>query len=307
MDKYKKNLLYIVLLDYSKYKLYNTQDMLRTNSSNNFLPRHEEPQSVYEIDTKFLEQVTLDYSIESLVLDGLDTSDSSAAISGIYNKLCKILCYDQEAFLSLNDGTKLKTEVDRHKDPRVISQVSLDRNEVICNDFSVIFAKLVLNTFSDASFSIRETYTGMPNSIMHISSVIDMVGAGRLEIDPLSSFTRSDFLRIRLGLSPTGLRGKNASMAPDDTYSKYYGSNLDDLGGLLKAIQEDVQLFALPAVESASFAKGALRAAVSGVDYKVIVPNYKHDNSLVSVYALVDSLGEEVSKVLLRDGMLTSF
>ena len=90
MDKYKKNLLYIVLFDYSKYKLYNAQDMLRTNNSNNFLPRYEEQQSVYEIDTKFLEQVTLDSSIESIVLDGLDTSDSSAAISGIYNKLCKI-------------------------------------------------------------------------------------------------------------------------------------------------------------------------------------------------------------------------
>ena len=101
-----------------------------------------------------------------------------------------------------------------------------------------------------------------------------MVGAGRLEIDPLSSFTRSDFLRIRLGLSPTGLRGKNASIAPDDTYSKYYGSNLDDLGGLLKAIQEDVQLFALPAVDSASFAKGTLRAAVSGVDHKVSIKGF---------------------------------
>ena len=68
------------MFDYSKYKLYNAQDMLRTNNSNNFLPRREEPQSVYEIDTKFLEQVTLDSSIESLVLDGLDTSDSSVAL-----------------------------------------------------------------------------------------------------------------------------------------------------------------------------------------------------------------------------------
>ena len=86
-------------------------------------------------------------------------------------RLCSTLCYDQTTFLSLNDGAKLKHEVDKHRDPRFISQVSIDRNEVICNDFSVIFAKLALSMFPDISLSIRETHTGMSNGVMHTSSI----------------------------------------------------------------------------------------------------------------------------------------
>ena len=96
-------------------------------------------QSVYKIDTKFLEQVSLDPSIKDLA-SNVDKSDSLVTVSKVYHRLCKTLRYDQAAFLSLGNGAKLIHEVDKHRDPRFISQVSIDRNEVICNDFSVIFA-----------------------------------------------------------------------------------------------------------------------------------------------------------------------
>ena len=264
-------------------------------------------QSVYKIDTKFLEQVSLDPSIKDLA-SNVDKSDSLVTVSKIYHRLCKTLRYDQAAFLSLGNGAKLIHEVDKHRDPRFISQVSIDRNEVICNDFSVIFAKLALSMFPNMLLSIRETYTGMSNDVMHISSIVDGTDIGRLEADPLASFTRSDFLRARLGLLPIGLRSANASISPDDTYYKYHNwndpSNLDKL---LEIIQEDIRSFELPAVEAASFAKGALRTAIGRVGYKVRVSNCEHDNNLVSTYTLTGLSNEEISKISLSEGALKNF
>lgn len=264
-------------------------------------------QSVYKIDTKFLEQVSLDPSIKDLA-SNIDKSDSLVTVSKIYHRLCKTLRYDQAAFLSLGNGAKLIHEVDKHRDPRFISQVSIDRNEVICNDFSVIFAKLALSMFPNMLLSIRETYTGMSNDVMHISSIVDGTDIGRLEADPLASFTRSDFLRARLGLLPIGLRSANASISPDDTYYKYHNwndpSNLDKL---LEIIQEDIRSFELPAVEAASFAKGALRTAIGRVGYKVRVSNCEHDNNLVSTYTLTGLSNEEISKISLSEGALKNF
>lgn len=264
-------------------------------------------QSVYKIDTKFLEQVSLDPSIKDLA-SNVDKSDSLVTVSKIYHRLCKTLRYDQAAFLSLGNGAKLIHEVDKHRDPRFISQVSIDRNEVICNDFSVIFAKLALSMFPNMLLSIRETYTGMSNDVMHISSIVDGIDIGRLEADPLASFTRSDFLRARLGLLPIGLRSANASISPDDTYYKYHNwndpSNLDKL---LEIIQEDIRSFELPAVEAASFAKGALRTAIGRVGYKVRVSNCEHDNNLVSTYTLTGLSNEEISKISLSEGALKNF
>ena len=264
-------------------------------------------QSVYKIDTKFLEQVSLDPSIKDLA-SNVDKSDSLVTVSKIYHRLCKTLRYDQAAFLSLGNGAKLIHEVDKHRDPRFISQVSIDRNEVICNDFSVIFAKLALSMFPNMLLSIRETYTGMSNDVMHISSIVDGTDIGRLEADPLASFTRSDFLRARLGLLPIGLRSANASISPDDTYYKYHNwndpSNLDKL---LEIIQEDIRSFELPAVEAASFAKGALRTAIGRVGYKVRVSNCEHDNNLVSTYTLTGLSNEEISKISLSKGALKNF
>ncbi|MFC2453981.1 MAG: hypothetical protein ACFNUB_02725 [Candidatus Saccharibacteria bacterium] len=264
-------------------------------------------QSVYKIDTKFLEQVSLDPSIKDLA-SNVDKSDSLVTVSKIYHRLCKTLRYDQAAFLSLGNGAKLIHEVDKHRDPRFISQVSIDRNEVICNDFSVIFAKLALSMFPNILLSIRETYTGMSNDVMHISSIVDGTDIGRLEADPLASFTRSDFLRARLGLLPIGLRSANASISPDDTYYKYHNwndpSNLDKL---LEIIQEDIRSFELPAVEAASFAKGALRTAIGRVGYKVRVSNCEHDNNLVSTYTLTGLSNEEISKISLSEGALKNF
>lgn len=264
-------------------------------------------QSVYKIDTKFLEQVSLDPSIKDLA-SNVDKSDSLVTVSKIYHRLCKTLRYDQAAFLSLSNGAKLIHEVDKHRDPRFISQVSIDRNEVICNDFSVIFAKLALSMFPNMLLSIRETYTGMSNDVMHISSIVDGTDIGRLEADPLASFTRSDFLRARLGLLPIGLRSANASISPDDTYYKYHNwndpSNLDKL---LEIIQEDIRSFELPAVEAASFAKGALRTAIGRVGYKVRVSNCEHDNNLVSTYTLTGLSNEEISKISLSEGALKNF
>ncbi|MFC2709500.1 MAG: hypothetical protein ACFN21_02230 [Candidatus Saccharibacteria bacterium] len=264
-------------------------------------------QSVYKIDTKFLEQVSLDPSIKDLA-SNVDKSDSLVTVSKIYHRLCKTLRYDQAAFLSLGNGAKLIHEVDKHRDPRFISQVSIDRNEVICNDFSVIFAKLALSMFPNMLLSIRETYTGMSNDVMHISSIVDSTDIGRLEADPLASFTRSDFLRARLGLLPIGLRSANASISPDDTYYKYHNwndpSNLDKL---LESIQEDIRSFELPAVEAASFAKGALRTAIGRVGYKIRVSNCEHDNNLVSTYTLTGLSNEEISKILLSEGALKNF
>ena len=264
-------------------------------------------QSVYKIDTKFLEQVSLDPSIKDLA-SNIDKFDSLVTVSKIYHRLCKTLRYDQAAFLSLGNGAKLIHEVDKHRDPRFISQVSIDRNEVICNDFSVIFAKLALSMFPNMLLSIRETYTGMSNDVMHISSIVDGTDIGRLEADPLASFTRSDFLRARLGLLPIGLRSANASISPDDTYYKYHNwndpSNLDKL---LEIIQEDIRSFELPAVEAASFAKGALRTAIGRVGYKVRVSNCEHDNNLVSMYTLTGLSNEEISKISLSEGALKNF
>ena len=264
-------------------------------------------QSVYKIDTKFLEQVSLDPSIKDLA-SNVDKSDSLVTVSKIYHRLCKTLRYDQAAFLSLGNGAKLIHEVDKHRDPRFISQVSIDRNEVICNDFSVIFAKLALSMFPNMLLSIRETYTGMSNDVMHISSIVDGTDIGRLEADPLASFTRSDFLRARLGLLPIGLRSANASISPDDTYYKYHNwndpSNLDKL---LEIIQEDIRSFELPAVEAASFAKGALRTAIGRVGYKVRVSNCENDNNLVSTYTLTGLSNEEISKISLSEGALKNF
>ena len=264
-------------------------------------------QSVYKIDTKFLEQVSLDPSIKDLA-SNIDKFDSLVTVSKIYHRLCKTLRYDQAAFLSLGNGAKLIHEVDKHRDPRFISQVSIDRNEVICNDFSVIFPKLALSMFPNMLLSIRETYTGMSNDVMHISSIVDGTDIGRLEADPLASFTRSDFLRARLGLLPIGLRSANASISPDDTYYKYHNwndpSNLDKL---LEIIQEDIRSFELPAVEAASFAKGALRTAIGRVGYKVRVSNCEHDNNLVSTYTLTGLSNEEISKISLSEGALKNF
>ena len=264
-------------------------------------------QSVYKIDTKFLEQVSLDPSIKYLA-SNIDKFDSLVTVSKIYHRLCKTLRYDQAAFLSLGNGAKLIHEVDKHRDPRFISQVSIDRNEVICNDFSVIFTKLALSMFPNMLLSIRETYTGMSNDVMHISSIVDGTDIGRLEADPLASFTRSDFLRARLGLLPIGLRSANASISPDDTYYKYHNwndpSNLDKL---LEIIQEDIRSFELPAVEAASFAKGALRTAIGRVGYKVRVSNCEHDNNLVSTYTLTGLSNEEISKISLSEGALKNF
>lgn len=264
-------------------------------------------QSVYKIDTKFLEQVSLDPSIKDLA-SNIDKFDSLVTVSKIYHRLCKTLRYDQAAFLSLGNGAKLIHEVDKHRDPRFISQVSIDRNEVICNDFSVIFAKLALSMFPNMLLSIRETYTGMSNDVMHISSIVDGTDIGRLEADPLASFTRSDFLRAHLGLLPIGLRSANASISPDDTYYKYHNwndpSNLDKL---LEIIQEDIRSFELPAVEAASFAKGALRTAIGRVGYKVRVSNCEHDNNLVSTYTLTGLSNEEISKISLSEGALKNF
>lgn len=264
-------------------------------------------QSVYKIDTKFLEQVSLDPSIKDLA-SNIDKFDSLVTVSKIYHRLCKTLRYDQAAFLSLGNGAKLIHEVDKHRDPRFISQVSIDRNEVICNDFSVIFAKLALSMFPNMLLSIRETYTGMSNDVMHISSIVDGTDIGRLEADPLASFTRSDFLRARLGLLPIGLRSANVSISPDDTYYKYHNwndpSNLDKL---LEIIQEDIRSFELPAVEAASFAKGALRTAIGRVGYKVRVSNCEHDNNLVSTYTLTGLSNEEISKISLSEGALKNF
>lgn len=264
-------------------------------------------QSVYKIDTKFLEQVSLDPSIKDLA-SNVDKSDSLVTVSKIYHRLCKTLRYDQAAFLSLGNGAKLIHEVDKHRDPRFISQVSIDRNEVICNDFSVIFAKLALSMFPNMLLSIKETYTGMSNDVIHISSIVDGTDIGRLEADPLASFTRSDFLRARLGLLPIGLRSANASISPDDTYYKYHNwndpSNLDKL---LEIIQEDIRSFELPAVEAASFAKGALRTAIGRVGYKVRVSNCEHDNNIVSTYTLTGLSNEEISKISLSEGALKNF
>lgn len=249
----------------------------------------------------------MDPSIKDLV-SNVDKSDSLVTVSKIYHRLCKTLRYDQAAFLSLGNGAKLIHEIDKHRDPRFISQVSIDRNEVICNDFSVIFAKLALSMFPNMLLSIRETYTGMSNDVMHISSIVDGTDIGRLEADPLASFTRSDFLRARLGLLPIGLRSANASISPDDTYYKYHNwndpSNLDKL---LEIIQEDIRSFELPAVEAASFAKGALRTAIGRVGYKVRVSNCEHDNSLVSTYTLTGLSNEEISKISLSEGALKNF
>lgn len=286
--------------------------MLRSNNNYNEVLTHREEgsgllQDAYKIDTKFLGQVVLDSSIEGLLSD-IDRSDSLAAISEIYNRLCSTLCYDQTTFLSLNDGAKLKHEVDKHRDPRFISQVSIDRNEVICNDFSVIFAKLALSMFPDMLLSIRETYTGMSNGVMHTSSIVDGTGIGRLEADPLASFTRSDFLRARLGLLPIGLRSANASIYPDDTYYKYHSWNdPGNLDKLLEIIQEDIRSFELPAVEAASFAKGALRTVIGRVGYNVGVSNYERDNNLISTYTLTDLSNKEISKVSLSEGVLRVF
>lgn len=264
-------------------------------------------QSVYKIDTKFLEQVSLDPSIKDLA-SNVDKSDSLVTVSKIYHRLCKTLRYDQAAFLSLGNGAKLIHEVDKHRDPRFISQVSIDRNEVICNDFSVIFAKLALSMFPNMLLSIRETYTGMSNDVMHISSIVDGTDIGRLEADPLASFTRSDFLRARLGLLPIGLRSANASISPDDTYYKYHNwNNPSNLDKLLEIIQEDIRSFELPAVEAASFAKGALRTAIGRVGYKVRVSNCEHDNNLVSTYTLTGLSNEEISKISLSEGALKNF
>lgn len=264
-------------------------------------------QSVYKIDTKFLEQVSLDPSIKDLA-SNIDKFDSLVTVSKIYHRLCKTLRYDQAAFLSLGNGAKLIHEVDKHRDPRFISQVSIDRNEVICNDFSVIFAKLALSMFPNMLLSIRETYTGMSNDVMHISSIVDGTDIGRLEADPLASFTRSDFLRARLGLLPIGLRSANASISPDDTYYKYHNwNNPSNLDKLLEIIQEDIRSFELPAVEAASFAKGALRTAIGRVGYKVRVSNCEHDNNLVSTYTLTGLSNEEISKISLSEGALKNF
>ena len=264
-------------------------------------------QSVYKIDTKFLEQVSLDPSIKDLA-SNVDKSDSLVTVSKVYHRLCKTLRYDQAAFLSLGNGAKLIHEVDKHRDPRFISQVSIDRNEVICNDFSVIFAKLSLSMFPDISLSIRETHTGMSNGVMHTSSIVDGAGIGRLEADPLASFTRSDFLRARLGLLPIGLRSANDLIPPDDTYHKYHNWNdPGNLDKLLETIQEDIRSFELPVVEAASFAKGALRAAIGRVGYNVGVSNYERDSNLISTYTLTDLSNEEISKVSLSEGVLRVF
>lgn len=70
---------------------------------------------------------------------------------------------------------------------------------------------------------------------MHTSSIVDGTDMGRLEADPLASFTRSDFLRARLCLLPIGLRSASASMPPDDTYHKYH--NWNDPGNLDKLLE----------------------------------------------------------------------
>ena len=76
---------------------------------------------------------------------------------------------------------------------------------------------------------------------------------------------------------------------------------------LLETIQEDIRSFELPVVEAASFAKGALRAAIGRVGYNVGVSNYERDSNLISTYTLTDLSNEEISKVSLSEGVLRVF
>ena len=76
---------------------------------------------------------------------------------------------------------------------------------------------------------------------------------------------------------------------------------------LLETIQEDIRSFELPAVEAASFAKGALRAAIDKFGYKVRVSSCEHGNNLVSAYTLTSLSGEEISKISLNEGALKIF
>lgn len=149
------------------------------------------------VATKSLEKVKINEELKNTILKDLDESLTplEKAIY-IYLKLCKYLTYDVKFYLT---GGELEEQ--EHQTLDDVSNISLEKNSIVCYDFNMLYAKFLQDLgLKPVIFGREKVYSESHETLEVLFSNLI------LSADSTTSFFKNDLTNAKLGLPFKGLK-----------------------------------------------------------------------------------------------------
>ena len=159
---------------------------------------------INEIKDKNIEKVVLNKDLKDLILSGMPANYSKLQQAiYIYIKMCKLLSYDDEFYVSRQSGDI----ADYHSDIKNLANITPQNRIVVCYSFNALYAKM-LNEL-DIKYEVITSHTMEDEYGRGHSYLAFKVGKFITFADSVTSILEGDLVKAKLNEDLKGLYCKN--------------------------------------------------------------------------------------------------
>lgn len=167
-----------------------------------------------------LDDVVLNQKLIDCILDGMPSNYSEAQkATYIYIKLCKVLSYDPEFYASNQRGMIARS----HQDIERLANITPKNNQIVCYEFTQIFAKFLNMLNITYVVSGSGEYGSMHNSL--VFKVNDFI----VKADSVSSIIGGDLFNAKVNKNLVGLVCKNKNTNTKNKFSSIINQVYHDI------------------------------------------------------------------------------
>lgn len=167
--------------------------------------------SVHENSKQVYKDIKLNQELRNYLYEGMPSnlSNIEKAIY-LYSRACKLFTYDEEFYLSSQKGVAAL----KHQDIDRLSEIGLSDKEIVCYEFTAIYAKLLeeLGIKYEVDYSITNEYGSGHNKLSFKE------GKYLVEVDAVSTIFRGDLVRAKVGYPLVGIKCLNANNDTNDEF-----------------------------------------------------------------------------------------
>lgn len=220
----------------------------------------------------------IDENLKESILGSIDDiqSESDYAFK-IYRLMCERFRYDEQCYLNFNN---LGKSTDLYKQHMGQIGTKYSTPDIVCNDFSLLLAKLIQVATGKKGFIENDLATGISGVIPHTNYMIELkdnVGVPRnFVFDSMWSFSNSDLLRAKLNIEiDPGMTREEVQIFDTEIYRSLI-LPCEGTDGLAQVIS---YFMALPVVERSSFIKNVLKEYSSCFHVSTAFNRYRFDGN----------------------------
>ncbi len=176
----------------------------------------------YKSSKDYYLKINIDRNLEEEILRDMPCYyNSFEKAIYIYIKMCSIFIFDDAAYAV---NTMFSMFDEKHKSLKYVDEISVLNNEVVCFEFTVMYAYFLNKLGIDFEMRFIGTYEYVCDHA-YLNFAFDKY---LVEADPITSVLESDFFSVKVGDVLQGLKCKNEFDSTVDDFKRIFGKVYDD-------------------------------------------------------------------------------